>query len=90
MTKPMKSAYELAMERLGGGGREYTAEQKEKLAEIDRIYDAKAAQAKLSAQDRLKRAGNDPEARKKIADDLAVELASCEGIRELEKKKIRG
>ena len=51
----MKSAFELAMERLGGGARQYTNEQKEQFNEIDREIDARIAQVKLQAQtDRLK------------------------------------
>ena len=43
----MKSAYELAMERLGGEGRELAPEQKQRLAEIDRRTEAKIAQARI-------------------------------------------
>ena len=56
----MKSAFELAMERLGGNIKQYSNEQKEQLADIGKLYDAKIAQAKFAAADRLKKAGNDP------------------------------
>ena len=49
----MKSAFELAMEKLGGPIREYTAEQKQQLAEVDKVYDSKVAQAEFAAKDRL-------------------------------------
>lgn len=44
----MKSAYELAMERMGGGeDKPLTDEQKEKIAEIDSKYKAKIAERKI-------------------------------------------
>ena len=85
----MKSAFELAMERLGGGLRTYTDEQKEELAEIDRVYDAKAAQARFSAKSRLAEARGDSEAADRVAQDLAVEIASIESKRERKKEALR-
>ncbi len=85
----MKSAYELALERFGGDLTEYTGEQKEKLAEIDRIHDSKVAQAKFAAQDRRRKSAGSPEERDAIQDDLAVEIASIEERREREKEKLR-
>ena len=46
----MKSAYELAMERLGGS-RSYTNGQKQQMAEIDRKFEARLAEARLRAED---------------------------------------
>ena len=46
----MKSAYEIAMAKLeksGGPMKKLTAEEKERSAEIDRIYEAKIAQVHL-------------------------------------------
>ena len=44
----MKSAYELAMERMGGGDdNPLTDEQKEQIAEIDTKYKAKIAERKI-------------------------------------------
>ena len=85
----MKSAFELAMERLGENLREYTDEQKEGLAEIDRVFDAKIAQARFAARAREEKAGNDPEQRKQVQDDLAVELRSLEEQREKKKDALR-
>lgn len=85
----MKSAYELAMERLGGELHNYTDEQKAELAEVDKIYDAKAAQAKFDADARLQRAGDDSEKQKEIQEDLVVELASVESRRERKKNELR-
>ncbi|MDD4540306.1 MAG: hypothetical protein PHT80_14940 [Lentisphaeria bacterium] len=85
----MKSAFELAMERLGGSIKQYSNEQKEQLAEIDKLYDAKIAQAKFAAADRLKKADNDPAQQKQIQDDLAVELRSLEERRDYKKDELR-
>ena len=85
----MKSAYELAMERLGGPLRTYTDEQKEELAEIDRLYDSKVAQARFDAASRRKQAGGDPEKLTQIDEDLAVEIRSVEARRERKKDELR-
>lgn len=81
----MKSAYELAMERLGGGPlQNYTAEQKEQLAEIDRKYDARVAQLRLQS-----RPGGDPEAARQAQARTAAEIASVEERRKQEKDELR-
>lgn len=85
----MKSAYELAMERLGGTLRDYTDEQKEELAEIDRLADAKIAQARFDAKARRNEAPNDPQQTKQINDDLVIQIRSIEARREREKDKLR-
>lgn len=44
----MKSSYELAMERFGGGeDKPLSDEQKEKIAEIDSKYQAKIAEQRI-------------------------------------------
>ena len=54
MGKKVKSAYESALERLGLSDTPkrdaLTEKQKEKLAEIDRVYAAKAAERKILAE----------------------------------------
>ncbi len=85
----VKSAFELAMERLGGATRQYTAEQKEQLAEVDRIFEAKIAQAKFENKARADKAGGDQEQLKQIQDDLLVELRSLEERRERQKEQLR-
>ncbi len=86
----MKSAYELAMERLGGGPlREYSAAQKEKLAEVDRVYDARMAQARLQADGDRQAAQRDPDKLARIQDLLASELAAMETRRERDKDELR-
>lgn len=88
-TNTVKSAYELAMERLGGEIREYTDEQKGRLAEIDRKYDAKIAQVKLDAENQLRAAGVDSAKQDDVRSRSAGEIASLNGKREAEKDRAR-
>lgn len=85
----MKSAFELAMERLGGELQTYSDEQKAELAEVDSLYDSKVAQAKMDADARLKAAAGDPEKVNQIRSDLPVELASISEKRERRKNELR-
>ena len=85
----MKSAFELAMERLGGNLHEYSDEEKEQLLEVDRRIDAKIAQAKFAARERRAGLPEDPEKIKQFEDDLAVELRSLEQQREKKKDILR-
>ena len=77
------------MERLGGAARQYTAEQKEQLAEVDRIFEAKIAQAKFENKARIDKANGDPEQIKQIQDDQLVEIRSLEERRERRKEELR-
>ena len=88
----MKSAYELAMERMGSGDdNPLTDEQKEQIAEIDTKYKAKIAERKIflekSVDDAVAK-GDQAEAEeaRKI---LAQEISSLEEKAESEKDKIR-
>jgi hypothetical protein len=85
----MKSAYELAMQRLGGAARQYTAAQKEQLADLDRLYESKIVQAKFAAQARRAGVQGDAAKLKQIDDDLAVEIRSHEARRERKKEELR-
>ncbi|NLF94420.1 MAG: hypothetical protein GX564_11100 [Oligosphaeraceae bacterium] len=85
----MKSAFELAMERLGAPGQKLSQEQKEQLAEIDRVYEAKIAQAKFAAAARQQNCQGDPEKLHQVQDDLLVEIRSLESRRERQKEEIR-
>ena len=86
----MKSAFELAMERLGGGPiREYTAPQKEKLAEVDRMCDSRVAQARMQADSERQKVAGDPAKLKQVQDQLTSELASLESRRERDKDELR-
>ena len=88
----MKSAYELAMERMGGSDdKPLDDKQKEKIAQIENRYKAKIAERKIylekSVEDALAK-GDQAEAEeaRKI---LAQEISSLEDKAESEKDKIR-
>jgi len=88
----MKSAYELAMDRMGGGDdKPLTDEQKEQIAEIDTKFKAKIAERKIllekSVDDAVAK-GDQAEAEeaRKI---LVQEISSLEEKAESEKDKIR-
>lgn len=85
----MKSAYELAMERFGGGSSPSLSDgQKAELAEIDRKYKAKEAEARLAADTRLQ-AADSAEKLEEIRQELAVELASINQRCERDKNRVR-
>ena len=84
----MKSALELAMARFGDESiRELTAEQKERLAEVDRKFDAKIAEAKIRTEPRL--CALQGEEADQLRADLATEVAGFNEAREREKEKLR-
>ncbi|HZP61600.1 MAG TPA: hypothetical protein VFB27_14845 [Opitutaceae bacterium] len=90
----MKSAYELAMERLAKSdpsSAPLTAEQKKQLAEIDLVYKGRLAEREIFLKKRLNEAlaaGQGEEA-EKIKGQLAGERARLEEERETEKEKVR-
>jgi len=91
----MKSSYELAMERLRASepdaGTPLTAEQKARLAEIDRLFQGKLAEREIFLQkqlDELLTASNWDEA-EKVRKQLASEKARLAEEREEEKEKVR-
>jgi hypothetical protein len=91
----MKSAYELAMERLAQSdptvGKTLTPEQKARLAEIDRVYQGKTAEREIFLQERLEAARTTDKADdvEKIKRQLTNERARLEEEREAEKDKVR-
>jgi hypothetical protein len=91
----MKSAYELAMERLSksdpDSSRPVTPEQRKKLAEIDRLYQGKAAEREIFLNQQLEQAlsGRDADAVDKIRKQIASEKTRIEEDRESEKDRVR-
>jgi hypothetical protein len=90
----VKSAFERALERFGGEERKYTAEQKQRLAEIDKLYDAKVAQARFEGAQRLGKAGAPTTVEaaaklEKMRDEIAIEVASINRKRDAEKDTVR-
>lgn len=90
----MKSAYELAMERLdksGPAATALTADQKARLAEIDRVYRGKVAEREIflrSQLDTALAAQNFDEA-DKVRKQMTGEKARLEEEREEEKERVR-
>lgn len=91
----MKSAYELAMERLakadGGPTRALTSAQKARLAEIDTIYKGRLAEREIFLQKRLEEAlaAGKLEEVEQVRAQLQSERARLEEEREEEKERIR-
>lgn len=91
----MKSAYELAMERLAKADPEaakpLSAEQKDRLAEIDRVYKGKIAEREIFLKQKLEEAmtsGKYDEA-EQLRKQIASERARLEEEREDEKERVR-
>lgn len=87
----MKSAIELAMDRLNQEGpvTKMTDDQKRRLAEIDSEITAKIAEKKVFLNGEISKAGNDPAAKESLQRQLSSELARLEEKREEKKSKIR-
>jgi len=91
----MKSAYELAMERLAksdpGPATALTPEQRARLAEVDRVFQGRIAEREIFLKQRLEQAlaGQDADEVEKIRKQIASEKARLEEDRESEKDRIR-
>ncbi len=88
----MKSAYELAMERLekeSPSGPPLSEEQKKELAEIDKIYEAKIAERKIMADQELQKNYGHYEAVLKIQENLREDIQKLEEEREAKKQSVR-
>lgn len=90
----MKSAYELAMERLAKSDpstAKLNPEQKARLAEIDRVYQGKIAEREIFLKQQLQAAlaGRKLEEADKIRQQISSEKAKLEEEREDEKERVR-
>jgi hypothetical protein len=91
----MKSAYELAMERLSksdpGSSKPITPEKRAKLADVDRLYQGKIAEREIFLRQQLEQAlsGRDADEVDKIRKQIASEKTRLEEDREAEKDRIR-
>ncbi len=91
----MKSAYELAMERLAKSdpktSRPLTADQKSRLAEIDRVYKGKLAEREIFLKKQLDEAlaAQKFEELDKIKQQLGSERARLDEEREEAKERVR-
>jgi hypothetical protein len=86
----MKSAYELAMERLqkASPSLSLTEEQKKELAELDSKYRAKIAEKELFLKDQIRKAQTDGKVddidslQKQLASEVGRLQQECEGSKE--------
>lgn len=90
----MKSAYEIAMERLNKSAPpvvKVTDEQKKQLAELDSVYSAKIAEREIFVKDELEKAAaaGDPEAMEQLRKQLVSDRKSLQAELEEKKEKIR-
>jgi len=88
----LKSAWELAQERTGGKTAvKLTTAQKEKLAELDRVYTAKIAECELDLNPKIAaaRATGKFEDVQKLEETMRAEIAKLRGKLEAEKEKVR-
>jgi hypothetical protein len=88
----LKSSWELALERSGGKPvAKLTAEQKAKLAELDRIYTAKIAERELELKPKIATANSagKTEDAQKFEETLRSEIAKFRAKLEEEKEKVR-
>ena len=72
----MKSAYEIAMEKMkaaGGSQKKLTDAQKKRVAEIEKKYAARIAETKLTLEARVAAAA--PEDRAKIQEQITNDIA---------------
>jgi len=90
----MKSAYELALERLAGQGIEppreeaLTAEVRQRMAEVRQKSEARLAELEILHRDALKKS-HDFAAREKAEEDYRRERQRLEGDRERQIEKLR-
>jgi hypothetical protein len=89
----MKSAYELAMERLekAAPSMSLTDDQKKQIAEIDSVYRAKTAEREVFLKDQIRNAqiaGNSDETQS-LEKQLAAELRRLQEECEAKKQKLR-
>ncbi len=92
----MKSAYELAMERLSKSdpesSRSMTPEKRARLAEVDRVFKGRIAEREIFLKERLEQAlsGANAEEAEKIRKQIASERSRLEEERDAEKDRVRG
>ena len=86
----MKSSYELAMERMGGGKKSLTEKQKAEISEIDAKYKAKIAEKKIFLEKSISEAvqSGGEETVQQLRKQVADEIASLENKAEREKENI--
>lgn len=95
--KPLKSAYELAMERLRAKDKEDGVEeagplgeaQKEEISRLRREAQAKLAEMEILHRQNVAKAGDDPEALGKVEESYRTDRARVEDRLETSIRKVR-
>lgn len=87
----MKSAYELAMERLEKNtpSQSLTDEQKAALAELNEIYSAKIEEKRILAEKEMNEAMGNYDAVNKIQERLQTDISRLEAERDEKKEAVR-
>ena len=87
----MKSAYELAMERLNKTAptAKLTAAQKKSLAELDSVYAAKIAGREIALKAEIARLGGDSEKQDALRDQLVTERKQLQAELDAKKERVR-
>ena len=88
----MKSAYELAMERLEAKAptQKLTESQREQIAEIESLYQSKIAERRVFLEGEISKSLNDPLALDALRKQLGSEIRRLESESEEKKGKVRG
>jgi len=87
----MKSAYEIAMERLNKATPtvKLSAAQKKELAELESQYAAKIAAREISLKNEITNAGGDVEKENALREQLATDRKKLQGELETKKDHVR-
>ncbi len=87
----MKSAFELAMERLNktAPATKLSARQKEQIAELESRYKAKIAEREIALKSEIVKVIGDPEAEMKLQEQLANERKKLQTELEEKKEQVR-
>lgn len=90
----IKSAYELALERMGKSGEasvKLSEEQKRDIAELERICKARIAEAELRLKPKIAEAeaAGDADTAGKLREELSREVTSARETLESKKEKVR-
>ena len=87
----MKSAYEIAMERLSKSApaTKLTTRQKKELAELDSRYAAKIAEREISLNGEIARAADDVEKEESLREQLVNERRKLQAELEDKKERVR-
>lgn len=87
----MKTAYELAMERLNKASpaNKLTAEQKRRLAELDSQYGARIAGREIALKDEMARVAGESEQVEQLQQQLLNERKSLQAELEEKKEQVR-